>query len=270
MCAVRPAVLSLFAALLLAACTSAPSTPPPTLRPPVVQVQFTTPTAPAATPTLVSPTAIATATSLPVDDCALYDPANPLLTSVDRENALTRDFAPTDLITLTLPTNNEGLTPLRARGVIEKPLIAMLEATDQVGLTLKLISAYRSYTEQAVAHQKWAELYPDRASTLSALPGHSEHQLGTAVDFTTPEILARMPNGFHTKFAETPEGLWLVDHAADYGFTLSYPEWATAETGYEWEPWHYRYVGVDLAQYLAHRQPPLTVSGFIRQCAATP
>ncbi len=268
--AVRPAVLNVYLALVLAACTSAPPTQPPTLRPPVVHVQVNATSTPAPTPTLIRPTATATATAVPVDPCALYDPTNPLLISVDRENALPRDFEPTDLITLTLPAHNEGATPLRARRAIEEPLVAMLDATNQVGLTLKPISAYRSYTEQALAHQKWVELYPDRAGTLSAVPGHSEHQLGTAVDFTTPEVQARMPNGFHIRFAQTPEGLWLADHAADYGFTLSYPEWATAETGYEWEPWHYRYVGVDLAQHLARHDPPMTVSGYIRQCAATP
>lgn len=207
---------------------------------------------------------------MPADACALFDPANALLISVDREHALPREFVPTDLITLTLPTHNEGTRRLRVRRDIEQPLVAMLDATDRAGLTLRLISAYRSYTEQALAHEKWAQLYPDRVSTLSALPGHSEHQLGTAVDFTTPDILARIPNGFHTSFAQTPEGVWLADHAADFGFTLSYPEWATAETGYEWEPWHYRYVGVDLAQYLAQHEPPMTVNSFIRQCAATP
>ena len=183
--------------------------------------------------------------------------------------AETRDLV-LDRWAISRPLPHDGAMPLRARRVIEEPLAAMFDATDQAGLALKLISAYRSYIEQAVAHEKWTELYPDRAGTLSAVPGHSEHQLGTAVDFTTPEILARMPNGFHTSFAQTPEGLWLADHAADYGFTLSYPEWATAETGYEWEPWHYRYVGVDLAHFLAEHDPPLTVGGFIRACAAAP
>lgn len=270
MCAVRSVLLSPCIALLLAACTSAPSTLQPTLDQPVVHVQFSNTLTPAPTPAVIVPTPTPTATVQPSDMCALYDPADPLLTAVDRENALQREFAPTDLITLTLPTRNVvGTTPLRAAREIEAPLVAMLDATNQIGLTLKLLSAYRSYNDQALVHSKWVALYPDRASGLSAMPGHSEHQLGTAVDFTTPAILARMPNGFHTKFAKTDEGLWLADHAADYGFTLSYPEWATAETGYEWEPWHYRYVGVDLAQFLADHDPPLTVSGFIRQCAAT-
>lgn len=267
----RPGLLNIFIVLLVAACTPAPPTQPPALRPPVVHVQSAITDTPAPTPTLALATA--TAAGVPVDAvdaCGLYDRAKPLLTTVDRENALPRDFVPADLVTLALPTRNENATPLRARRDIEAPLIALFDAIDQAGLTLKLISAYRSYSEQALAHDKWTELYPDRASTLSALPGHSEHQLGTAVDFTTPTVLARMPNGFHTSFAKTAEGLWLADHAADYGFTLSYPEWATAETGYEWEPWHYRYVGVDLAQYIAQHEPPMTVSDFIRQCAETP
>jgi D-alanyl-D-alanine carboxypeptidase len=213
-------------------------------------------------------TAQATALPTPADDCALYDPANPLLTLVDRETALPRDFAPTDLITLTLPSRNDWILPLRGHAEIEPPLLDMLDAANQTGLALRVVSAYRSYTEQALAFQKWAEWYPDRANALSAEPGHSEHQLGTAVDFTTPEIQARMPNRFHVDFALTPEGKWLAAHAAGYGFTLSYPEWATEQTGYEWEPWHYRYVGAAVAQLLAAREPPVTLSAFIQQCAA--
>jgi D-alanyl-D-alanine carboxypeptidase len=204
----------------------------------------------------------------PADACALYDPANPLLTLVDRATALPRDFAPTDLITLTLPARNDWILPLRASAEVEPPLVALLDEANQAGLALKVVSAYRSYTEQALAYQKWAEWYPGRASVISAEPGHSEHQLGTAVDFTTPEIQARMPNRFHTGFAQTPEGLWLAEHAAEHGFVLSYPEWATEQTGYEWEPWHYRYVGDEVAQHLAARTPPLTLSAFIQECAA--
>lgn len=267
----RPRLLNIYIVLFVTACTPAPPTQAPALRPPEVHIQSAITDTPAPTPTLVLATA--TAAGVPVDAvdaCGLYVRAKPLLINVDRENALPRDFVPTDLVTLALPTRDKSATPLRAQRDIEAPLIAMFDATDQAGLTLKLISAYRSYNEQALAHEKWTELYPDRASTLSALPGHSEHQLGTAVDFTTPAVLARMPNGFHTSFAKTAEGLWLADHAAEYGFTLSYPEWATADTGYEWEPWHYRYVGVDLAQYIAQHEPPMTVSDFTRQCAATP
>jgi zinc D-Ala-D-Ala carboxypeptidase len=69
---------------------------------------------------------------------------------------------------------------------------------------------------------------------------------------------------FHVNFSKTAEGLWLLKQAAYYGFTLSYPSGATELTGYAWEPWHYRYVGI-LAQQLYARQQTLTE--YLQECA---
>ncbi|MGQ0601791.1 MAG: M15 family metallopeptidase [Anaerolineales bacterium] len=261
----RRSVILFLSTLTLAACATTPTTGiPATLPLAAVSAQTATPP-PSSTPvpSVIAPIVTPTPTA---GECALYDLADPLLTLVDRQVALPRDFEPSDLITPTLPARNAWILPLRLRAEVEPPLVSLLDASNQVGLTLKVVSAYRSYIEQALAYQKWAEWYPDRANAISAAAGHSEHQLGTAVDFTTPEIQARMPNRFHVSFALTPEGQWLAEHASEYGFVLSYPEWATEQTGYEWEPWHYRYVGVEVAQHLAGREPPITVSGFIQQC----
>ncbi len=77
-----------------------------------------------------------------------------------------------------------------------------------------------------------------------AQPGHSEHQLGTAVDLTGASIGYL---GAYTGFESTKEGIWLAAHAYQYGFTMSYPH---ETTEYIFEPWHYRYVGVSLATTL--------------------
>ena len=73
----------------------------------------------------------------------------------------------------------------------------------------------------------------EEAVRTLAPPGHSQHQLGTAIDFGSIDV----------SFARTPAGQWLLANAWRYGFSLSYPEGQEALTGYSWEPWHYRYVG---------------------------
>jgi D-alanyl-D-alanine carboxypeptidase len=94
---------------------------------------------------------------------------------------------------------------------------------------------------------------PANANEISALPGHSEHQLGTVVDFGSPEMPAltgSTTDPFSPLFAGTDEGLWLEQHAFEYGFSMSSPQGAEMLTGLAYEPWHYRYVGVEMATYL--------------------
>ena len=77
--------------------------------------------------------------------------------------------------------------------------------------------------------------------------------MGTTIDFGSPnlaEITGDSDLQFHIYFYQTPEGAWLVDNAHRYGFTLSYPREAFELTGFYYEPWHYRYIGIDLAQAL--------------------
>jgi D-alanyl-D-alanine carboxypeptidase len=121
------------------------------------------------------------------------------------------------------------------------------------GLRPQLISGYRSYSAQALAYQKWSTEFPDHANIISAPPGHSEHQLGTTVDFGSPELPEYTGDPalqFHTYFYKTSEGIWLLENAHKYGFTLSFPLETFELTGMYYEPWHYRYVGVAMATSL--------------------
>jgi D-alanyl-D-alanine carboxypeptidase len=257
---------------------AAPTDPPaPTV---VVLTQAPAPTAAttavslAPTPSVVaSPTSLPTQTPQPtetqavvtaVGECAAYPqvPAE-LLTVVNRDVALARDFVPADLEEVPLAEKNLAFRPIPLRLLIHQPLLDMLDAMNQAGLRVWVMSGFRSYSEQTLAYEKWLKLYPDRASDISAIPGHSEHQLGTAVDFSTPYMDDLYGDLFHVNFSKTPEGEWLAKQAAYYGFTLSYPQGATEQTGYAWEPWHYRYVGI-LAQALQDRQETLTE--YLAQC----
>jgi zinc D-Ala-D-Ala carboxypeptidase len=89
-------------------------------------------------------------------------------------------------------------------------------------------------------------VYGADADGMSAAPGHSQHQLGTAVDFTN----AAAGYQIWMPFAQTSAYRWLEHHAWEYGFVLAYPRGKEEQTGYQWEPWHYRYVGVEDAKRL--------------------
>jgi D-alanyl-D-alanine carboxypeptidase len=118
----------------------------------------------------------------------------------------------------------------------------MLRDASRDDIDLKVISAYRSFNEQSVLKGQFTQAYGSGANTFSADQGYSEHQLGTTVDLTTPAI-----GGTYTSFAQTEAYEWLLDNAYKHGFILSYPE----NNGfYVFEPWHWRFVGEDLARDL--------------------
>lgn len=118
-------------------------------------------------------------------------------------------------------------------------LESMIKAGREAGVELKIVSAYRSFGDQSVLKGAYTVTYGSGANKFSADQGYSEHQLGTAIDFTTEKLGA----GF-TQFDETLGYQWLVENAYKYGFTLSYPK---GNSYYLFEPWHWRFVGTKLA-----------------------
>lgn len=274
----------LFALLVaLAACRPAVvATPPmvaavpasPTVRPPVVSTGV--PPSPTPPPTLaptatVTPVPEPTATPTPTPSatpdrtiaCSQRIPDDGLLTVVTLTYGLSRDYVPRGLVPLDgyLPKEVTLGYPTELRRIVINPLVAMITDMQAAGLKPFVISGYRSYSAQAIAREKWLEKEPERVNVLSAPPGFSEHQLGTVVDFGSPElpeIVGQEDVEFHTYFYKTSEGLWLKDNAHRYGFTLSYPFEAMETTGFFYEPWHYRYVGVEMATHLHEQGLSLT------------
>ncbi|MFA6050643.1 MAG: M15 family metallopeptidase [Candidatus Paceibacterota bacterium] len=119
----------------------------------------------------------------------------------------------------------------------------LLDAAERDGIDLKVISAYRSFGTQATLKSSYKVTYgAGTANSFSADQGYSEHQLATTVDFTTSSVGATF-----TGFEKTPAYKWLVANAHIYGFILSYP---AGNSFYVYEPWHWRFVGLDLAQKL--------------------
>ncbi|MCP5093970.1 MAG: M15 family metallopeptidase, partial [Chloroflexi bacterium] len=194
-------------------------------------------------------------------------PANDLLVVITKTYGMSKTFTPEDLVPLSdyFPHEITLGYPTEVRAIIIDPLLAIMNDMKAAGLQPQLLSGYRSYVAQSIAFDKWLERYPDRASILSAPPGHSEHQLGTTVDFGSPELPDIVGENiqFHTHFYLTSEGIWLLENAHRYGFTLSYPREAIELTGFAYEPWHYRYVGIEMATHLKEIGVTLTEFSLI-------
>jgi D-alanyl-D-alanine carboxypeptidase len=258
-------LISILMIILLAACQSQASmtstleisaVPTATVTATGTSTATSTPTptfSPIPSPTLFQlPILNPVATLIPCDQRLLA--ANDLLAEVTANYGLDPNYVPPDLVRLGdyLP-GRVTLPDMLLRQEAAKALGKMVKAMLADGLAPTVLSSYRSYFEQAVAHQRWVVEDPTNADQISALPGHSEHQLGTAVDFGSPEMPAltsSTTDKFSPLFAQTSEGRWLSEHSYEYGFSLSSPPGAEALTGLAYEPWHYRYVGVDLAIYL--------------------
>ncbi len=119
----------------------------------------------------------------------------------------------------------------------------MMADAEKEGISLRVVSAYRSFNEQKSLKSNYSVTYGvGTANSFSADQGYSEHQLGTTVDFGTPEVPGAMG-----AFANTSAYTWLLENAHKYGFIISYPK---SNNYYIYEPWHWRFVGKDLARDL--------------------
>ncbi|MCK4517003.1 MAG: M15 family metallopeptidase [Spirochaetaceae bacterium] len=155
---------------------------------------------------------------------------------VDKTHPAPDDYVPPDLVELDaysdqLDLSRDGHV---LREIVIPDLLAMVEAARADGITLLISSAYRSYEYQAQLYQYWVEqLGQEEADRVSARPGTSQHQLGTAVDFGC----------ICDEFAGTEAGRWIASNAWKYGSSLSYPDGYEDLTGYAYESWHFRYIG---------------------------
>jgi D-alanyl-D-alanine carboxypeptidase len=120
----------------------------------------------------------------------------------------------------------------------------MFAAAAKAGAPLRIASAYRSYnTQVAVFNSEVRTFGLAKAESESARPGYSEHQTGLAADLEPLDRSCEIADCF----ADTPAGKWLAENSYKYGFILRYPKGKENLTGYRYEPWHFRYVGKDLA-----------------------
>jgi D-alanyl-D-alanine carboxypeptidase len=167
---------------------------------------------------------------------ATTDPAS-LWMVVNKATPLPSSYVPAGL---TATTQGEVV-----RAETATALNKLVAAAKAGGNDMYVISGYRSYATQVTTYNNYVKTDGQaQADTYSARPGHSEHQTGLAVD------LGNGTCDLEVCFGNTGAGKWLVAHAHEYGFIIRYPEGKQAITGYQYEPWHIRYVGTGLAAEL--------------------
>ena len=154
-------------------------------------------------------------------------------------------YQPSDLRLVSVPTlPGRGQDERSLRAVLMPDLEKLVAAARAAGVILRVGSGYRSYATQASLFASYARRHGEAAaSRFSSRPGHSEHQSGLAVDFAGTDQTCWVDDCFE----RTAAGKWLTAHAHEYGFILRYPKGKEKITGYQYEPWHFRYVGRELA-----------------------
>lgn len=167
---------------------------------------------------------------------------------VNPEYALPENYEPKDLVYPDVRfIFDEKIEKRMLRKVAAEALEQLFAAAEDDGIYLAGVSAYRSHATQKSLFNRYVERDGyDKAKTYSAVPGTSEHETGLAIDVTSSDGKCAAQDCF----GGTKEAIWIAEHAADYGFIVRYPEGKEEITGYKYEPWHLRYVGVEMAQEL--------------------
>lgn len=166
---------------------------------------------------------------------------NTELVLVNKYNYLKEDFIPENLQSI---NSNYALGNMKLVSYAKEAFEKLSHAAKQEKLNIIAMSTYRSYNYQVNLYNRYVENDgKEAADTYSGRPGHSEHQTGLAVDvYNIKET--------YTNFENTKEFTWMQEHAHKYGFILRFPKDKVNETGYQYESWHYRYVGKDIAKYI--------------------
>lgn len=172
-----------------------------------------------------------------------------MMALVNKEYALPGKYAPKDLVRpkVAFPFGDQDLEKSYLRKEAAEALEKMFAAAQKEGLKLYASSGYRSFErQQTVFHTEVSRVGEEKASQAVAFPGNSEHQTGLAMDITSENVQFQL----NEQFGSTQEGKWLQDNAHLFGFILRYPKGKESITGYQYEPWHFRYVGKKAARVI--------------------
>ncbi|WP_225442679.1 M15 family metallopeptidase [Paenibacillus lycopersici] len=181
------------------------------------------------------------------------------LVLVNKKRELDSGYVPPDLVKAPVEFSFSGDSPKQQmRKVAAEALGKLFAGAKEDGIELKAVSGYRSYASQQSIFNAYAKTHGAKeANTFSAHPGQSEHQTGLAMDVSSSSV----HYGLEQSYGGTKEGKWLAAHAAEYGFIIRYEKEHEDETGYMYEPWHLRYVGVTVAKEIA--QLGLTLEAYL-------
>ncbi|ECL7895159.1 TPA: D-alanyl-D-alanine carboxypeptidase family protein [Listeria innocua] len=169
-----------------------------------------------------------------------------ILVLANKDYSLQPTYTPPDLVrpNVTFSFGNEQVEKAQLRKEAGTALEEMFKAADKDGKKLFAVSGYRSYKRQQEVFQAEVNSKGDKkAREAVAYPGTSEHQTGLAMDISSENQSYELTEAF----GNTPEGKWLEENAHNYGFILRYMKGREDITKYQYESWHYRYVGKDAA-----------------------
>ncbi len=169
-----------------------------------------------------------------------------LLQKYSRVYFLNEHYKPSDLVIIDETFDLVNGKEVTIHADVWPFLKDMLEQAREDGVDIMVLSGYRSFEDQGVLKTNYTQRYGTGANTFSADQGYSEHQLGTTVDLTNSTIGENI-----AEFEATEAFTWLTEHAYKFGFVLSYPR---DNDYYMYEPWHWRFVGKDLARYLHKKE----------------
>ncbi|OCT12710.1 peptidase M15 [Paenibacillus pectinilyticus] len=220
----------------------------------------TTPSAGSTQKPTASPTVSPVTSSAPPKSGEVQVVAKPesVTVLVNKQNSLPSSYEPADLVYPNIPfTFAEKIEKRKMRQVAATAIEKLFAGAEKDGIHLAGVSAYRSYATQKSVFQSYVKKDgEEKAKTYSAVPGTSEHETGLAIDVTGSNGKCAAEDCF----GGTKEAVWLEKHAADYGFIIRYPQGKAAITGYQYEPWHIRYVGTDVSKEIQAKS--LTMEEF--------
>ncbi|MDO5022061.1 MAG: M15 family metallopeptidase [Eubacteriales bacterium] len=190
-------------------------------------------------------------------DARIVEDKTGLLVLTNKNSLIDADYVPTRLKEINLRATNRGM---ELREEAAEALSNMFNSASQDGITLYVKSAYRSYQTQSTMYYNRLKKY-GKDDGVVAYPGSSDHQTGLACDILNYEWTQQ--DGMRPEFSLTNEAKWLAENCADFGFILRYPEDKQDITGIIFEPWHFRFVGVEAAKYITENA--LTLEEFHMQ-----
>lgn len=194
----------------------------------------------------------------PLKEEILEATAKGLLILINKENPVSRDYKPDDLVPVKYFAPNRSEAGRYMREEAAEQFHKLVEAAAAEGHEIVMTTAYRSYGFQQILWDNYvANEGEAAASRFSARPGQSEHQSGLAVDVSSPSVEYDLTD----RFGEIEEGMWLAKHAHSYGFIIRFPKDREDITGYMYEPWHIRYVGEIIASEIYEKD--ITLEEFL-------
>lgn len=182
-----------------------------------------------------------------------------LLILVNKQNPVDQAYKPEDLTKIKYFVSDRSETTRYMRAEAAEAFHLLVEMAAANGLELKMTTAYRSYDFQKILFNGYVEREGEAAAnTFSARPGESEHQTGLSVDVSSPSVDFQLSNDY----GKTEEGKWLANHAHRFGFIIRFPKGKEEITGYQYEPWHIRYVGLTAAKEIYEQN--LTLEEYLQ------